>query len=105
MESICLRLGVRADDADRQRRLGLLPVFTWSEIVDVVLDRSARLHRRKEMRECIRQSFSRGSHGGPHRGAEQPDIGRALGRGGDNRLAEWMIRRKLFRMKERQQLR
>jgi len=88
VEVVGFFLGGSADDADGECRFGLGAVGAGDEVALIVLDGLTGLDGGEEVGEGVGQALLRGGDGGPHGGAEEPDIGRAGGVWGDADFAE-----------------
>jgi len=97
VEALGFGVGVGGDDADGEGGFGGRAVGAGLEVGLVVLDRAAGLNGREEVGEGVGEALLRGGDGGPHGGAEQPDIGRAGGVGGNADAGEGMIGAKEIR--------
>jgi len=83
-------LGWSADDADGECGFGFGAVGAGDEVALVVLDGLAGLDGGEEVGEGVGQALLRGGDGGPHAGAEEPEVGCAGSVWGDADFAEGM---------------
>src|ERR1700735_656428 len=91
VEALGFGVGVGGDDADGEGGFGSGAVRAGLEVGLVVLDGAAGLDGGGEVGEGVGQALLRGGHGRPHRGAEQPDVGRAGGVGRDADAGEGVV--------------
>ena len=91
VEALGFGVGVGDDDADGEGGFGRRAVGAGLEVGLIVLDGAAGLDGGEEVGEGVGEALLGGGYCGPHRGAEQPEVGGAGRVGRDADAGEGMV--------------